>query len=278
MKTLLPLILVAALGCRAVPESAPDLLRVAVTVAPQAEIVRRIGGGRVSVETLILPGGSDEELSLTPRKILALERSQLYVRVGHPSFQVESQVVDPFLARHPGIKAVDMSRGMVSRKDPHLWVAPGDVAVAARNVAAGLEEVDPLHAAEYRANLARFLLDVERLDGIIRARLSRPGVERSFLVYHPSWESFARQYGLRQIAVEAEGKEPGAARLIGIVDQARREGARIVVVPERVPRQSAQVLAEAIRGRIVTADPLSPDWEGTLLRLAAALAGGSHRG
>ncbi|HYN20438.1 MAG TPA: zinc ABC transporter substrate-binding protein [Thermoanaerobaculia bacterium] len=271
-------VLLAAIGCRAAPEPAADILRVAVTVAPQAEIVRRVGGGRVAVETMIPPGGSDEDLSLTPRKVLALERSRLYVKVGHPAFQVEIQVVDPFLARHPGIQIVDMSRGMAEQSDPHLWVAPADVAIAARNVAAGLEEADPVHAPEYRANLARFLAEIERLDRIIRARLSKPGAERAFLVYHPTWGSFARQYGLRQIAMEVEGKEPGAARLIQTIEEARARGARLVVVPEAVPRESAKVLAEAVRGRIVTADPLSPDWERTLLRLSAALAEGAQHG
>lgn len=278
MKLLSALVLLASLGCRVVPETPPGTLRVAVTVAPQAEIVRRIGGSRVAVETLIPPGGSDEELSLSPRKALALERAQLYVKVGHPAFLVEPHVVDPFLARHPAIQVVDMSRGLAPQSDQHIWVAPADVAVAARNVAVGLEEIDPIHAPEYRANLARFLAGIERLDRTIRARLSAPGADRAFLVYHPSWGSFARQYGLQQIAMEAEGKEPGAARLIRIVEEARQQGAEVVVVPEAVPRESARVLAEAVGGRIVTADPLSPEWERTLLRLSAALAEGSPHG
>jgi zinc transport system substrate-binding protein len=78
---------------------------------------------------------------------------------------------------------------------------------------------------------------------------------------------------LEQIAIEAEGKEPGAVRLIGVIERARREGAKVVLVP--YPRESAQVLAEAIGGRTVTADPQSADWEATLLRLAGALGGES---
>ena len=167
---------------------------------------------------------------------------------------------------------------MVGQGDPHVWVAPADVAIAARNIAAGLEGADPGHATEYRANLARFLAEIERLDRTIRARLAVPGAERAFLVYHPAWGSFARQYGLQQIAMESEGKEPGAARLIQIVEEARKQGARVVVVPEAIPRESARVLAEAVGGRIVSADPLSPEWERTLLHLSAALAEGSHHG
>src|SRR6185503_7280939 len=93
-----------------------------------------------------------------------------------------------------------------------------------------LAEVDPVHAAEYRANLAQVLTGIDRLDREIRARLARPGAGRAFLVYHPSWGYFARQYGLEQIAIEAEGKEPGAARMIQLIDRARRERVRVVFI------------------------------------------------
>ncbi|MEA2560502.1 MAG: zinc transport system substrate-binding protein [Acidobacteriota bacterium] len=254
-----------------------DRIRVAVSVAPQAEIVKRIGGGWVTVESLVAPGASDEDLSLSPRKSMALERTDIYVKVGHPAFAIETRYIDPFLARHPEIRVVDMSRGMDlilndhghEGGDPHVWVAPQTVAIAARNIAAALSDIDPPHATEYRANLERFLRDVDRLDREIRAKLE--GGRRAFLVYHPSWGYFARQYGLEQIAIEAEGKEPGAVRLISLIEQARRKRAEVVLVP--FPRESAQVLAEAIGGRTVTADPQSADWEETLLRVAGALGG-----
>jgi zinc transport system substrate-binding protein len=274
------LLLLLLTGC-AVPEEAGDRIRVAVSVAPQAEIVERIGGDRVAVDSLVAPGASDEDLSLSPRKALALERTDLYVKVGHPAFTIEERYIDPFLARNPEIRVVDMSRGMDlildstsandghghEGGDPHVWVAPQTVAIAARNLAAALSDLDPGHAPEYRANLERFLKDIDRLDREVRAHLD--GGQRAFLVYHPSWGYFARQYGLEQIAIEAEGKEPGAVRLIGVIEQARREGAEVVLVP--YPRESAQVLAEAIGGRTVTADPQSADWEETLLRVAVAL-------
>ncbi len=282
---LLPLLLLA--GCRAAPVPAPGSVRVAVSVAPQAELVRRIGGGRVAVTVMIPPGASDEDVSLSPRQIVALETVQLYVEVGHPAFRMETRYIDPVLARRPGVRVVDMSRGIDPIEDhghhhehgdhtepagdPHIWTSPRVMAAAAGDIAAALEALDPAHAAEYRANLARFRQETAGLDRQLRERLARPGADRAFLVYHPSWGYFAREYGLEQIAIEAEGKEPGAARLIQLIDRARRERARIVLVPEGFPRDSAQVIADAVGGRVVSADPLAPDWPATLLRVAGAL-------
>lgn len=272
----IPMILLLLLtGCRATPAPHPGVLRVAlrvaVSVGPQAELVRRIGGDRVAVTTMLPPGASDEDVSLSPRQVFALENVQLYVAVGHPAFPLEARYIRPFLGRHPEVRVVDMS-GNSHEGDPHVWVSPETMTVAARNVAAALEGMDPTHAAGYRTNLARFLEDAGRLDREVRARLSAPGASRVFLVYHPSWGYFARRYGLEQIAIEAEGKEPGAAQLIQLIDRARREHATVVLVPEGFPRNSARVIADAIGGRVVSADPLAPDWEATLLRVAEVLS------
>jgi zinc transport system substrate-binding protein len=249
------------------------VLRVAVSVGPQADLVRRIGGKRVAVTTMLPPGASDEDVSLSPRQAFALEGVQLYVAVGHPAFPMEARYIRPFLASHPEVRVVNMA-GPNQEGDPHVWVSPEAMTAAARDVAAALESIDPGHAVEYRSNLVRFLEDAGNLDRDIRTRLSAPGASRAFLVYHPSWGYFARRYGLEQIAIEAEGKEPGAVRLIQLIDQARRERATVVLVPEGFPRDSAQVIADAVHGRVVSADPLAPDWETTLLRVAEVLSNG----
>jgi zinc transport system substrate-binding protein len=153
--------------------------------------------------------------------------------------------------------------------DPHVWVAPETVAVAAGNIARALAAADPAGAPLYQANLHSFLEAIDRLDREIRAELAAAPV-RKFIVYHPSWGYFARQYGLEQIAIEAEGKEPGAEQMIRLIDRARREGVRLVFVEGGFPRRSAQVIADAVDGQVVLADPQQKDWPANLRRVAAA--------
>ncbi len=155
--------------------------------------------------------------------------------------------------------------------DPHVWVAPDTVAVAARNIAAALERADPGHAAEYRANLARFETDIAALDRSIRAQL---GAERgeAFMVFHPTWGYFAHEYGLRQVAIEAEGKEPSAQRLIQLIDRARRDRVKVIFVQAGFPRKSAQVIADAVGARVLVADPQEHDWLENLRRVTHELS------
>jgi len=280
-------------ACRsATPAPEAGRIRVAVSVPPQAYFVERIGGRHVAVEVMIPPGYSHADYPLTPRQIVALSRSRLYVAVGHPAFEFERARIAPLLADLPAIEVVDMSRGMRllpgegegsehghghAGGDPHVWVAPGTVAVAASNIEQALERIDPAHAAEYRANLRRFEADVAALDREIRTRLQGDRGS-SFLVYHPTWGYFAHEYGLRQVAIEAEGKEPSAVRLIRLIDEARRERVRVVFVQGGFPRKSAQVVADAVGARVLVADPQERDWLGNLRRVAQELSEALGRG
>ena len=268
---------------------AGERIRVAVSVPPQAYFVERIGGERVQVDVMIPPGYSHVDYPLTPRQIVALSRARLYVAVGHPAFEFERSQLFPFLETLPGLQVMDMSQGMPllagagegedepghghsrgAQGDPHVWVAPATVAVAGRNIAAALTEIDPAHAAEYQANLARFEADVDALDREIHAELA-PFHGSAFMVYHPTWAYFAHEYGLRQVAIEAEGKEPSAQRLIQLIGEARRDGVKVVFVQRGYPRKSAQVIADEVAASVLTADPQERDWLGNLRRVSREL-------
>ena len=287
------MILTLLTACRpASPAADTGRIRVAVSVPPQAYFVERIGGPHVEVAVMIPPGYSHVDYPLTPRQVVALSRARLYVAVGHPAFEFERARIAPLLADLPGVEVVDMSRGMRlmagegeggehdghghAGGDSHVWVAPETVAVAARNIAAALARIDPEHAAEYRANLERFEADIAALDRQIRLRLAHARGS-SFMVYHPTWGYFAREYGLRQVAIEAEGKEPSAARLIQLIEEAKRQRVKVVFVQSGFPRKSAQVIAEAVGGRVLVADPQERDWLGNLRRVTRELSNALER-
>jgi zinc transport system substrate-binding protein len=271
-------------------------IAVAVSVPPQAYFVEKIGGDRVRVEVMIPAGSSHVDYTPSPRQVAALAGARIYIKVGHPAFEAEAHSIVPFLARLPQIFVVDMSKGMDliagegsegwhededhhEDGDPHVWVAPSTVRVAARNIAAALQAADPTHAAEYAAHLRAFEAEIDALDRDIRARLGSSvgtgagtgAAARKFMVYHPSWGYFAHEYGLEQIAIEAEGKEPSAQRLIQLIDRGRREEVKVIFVQGGFPRKSAQVIADAVGGRVLTADPQERDWAANLRRVAAEL-------
>jgi zinc transport system substrate-binding protein len=134
---------------------------------------------------------------------------------------------------------------------------------------------DAEHRPEIAANLKSLLDDIGRLDVEIRERLE-PHRGGRFWVFHPAWGYFADDYGLRQVAIEREGKEPTPQELGELIHDARAEGVRTIFVQPQFSEASAEIVAHEIGAQLVTLDPLAADWPASLReageRLSAALA------
>lgn len=143
--------------------------------------------------------------------------------------------------------------------DTHVWLAPELVRIQAGHILAALTELDAAHAPVYEANYAAFMRDLDALNADIQQTLA--GHEgAAFMVFHPAWGYFARQYGLEQIPVEIEGKEPRAQDLQQLIQRAVEEEIRIVFVSPQFSTRSAETIAGAINGRTVAIDPLAKNW------------------
>jgi zinc transport system substrate-binding protein len=276
-RSILSSVLAVLAGLVACAPDAPSDPRplVVVSVLPHRQVVERIAGDLVRVEVLIPPGASPATYEPTLDQLAALDEAALYLKVGHRSFPFEAAWLDRMMAETDALPVVDGSDGIESRSgDPHVWLAPHQVERTATLVESALEEILPEHADALRANLAGFRGEIEGLDAEIRAILA--GAERrSFLVFHPAWGHFAEAYGLRQVAIEHEGKEPGPHRLAELIEHARRDGVGVVFVQPQFDRASAEVVARELGARVETLDPLAPDWEANLRRAARALAEGA---
>ena len=271
---------VVAVSWRAQGRSAaPSRLRVVATVPPQAWLVRRIGGDRVDVDVLLPPGASEHTYEPTPQQVARLADARLVVEVGHPALLFERRLLDAMLVREPQPLVVEMVPSGPSPSssavhdhgsDPHVWLSPRAMRAAAPDVEAALERLDPAGAPTYRANLRVTLADIDRLDAELRRELAELP-QRRFLVYHPAWGYFARDYGLEQVAIETDGKEPSPRRLVELVEEARRAGTHTVFVQRGEYDRPAQAIADELGAKVVALEPLAEDWPDTLRRTAAAL-------
>ena len=265
---------VAAASVRAAPPV------VAVSVAPQREIVARLAGDAVEIVTLVPPGTDVETFAPAGQLIAARERAALGFRVGDAAFTLEARLVDPWLARRRHLASValaDHVRGQpgsapaaAPHGDPHLWVSPRIVRGAAAELAVRLARLLPGEAAAIRSRAVGLDADIAGLQARLAARLGGRGGR--FLIDHPSLGHLARDYGLEQIAIEHEGKEPTPAQLARLVERARRDKFRIVLTQRNVARRGAEVLAREIGAELVEVDPLAPDWLANMERIGAILA------
>ena len=91
------------------------------------------------------------------------------------------------------------------------------------------------------------------------------------MVFHPSWGYFARSYGLRQIPIEIEGKEPRPRELAHLIHTARESKVRAIFIQPQFARRAALALADQIGAKVIEADPMALSWEENLLQLAQTI-------
>ncbi len=269
-----------------------ERLTVVVSIVPQAWLVRQIAGD-VEVVTLVGPGESPHTFQPSDAQVSRLMRADLFFRIG-VSFE-RGPWFDALAA--PGKPPiVDMRRGIKLRRmvghthgfegagrddvptgpyhvepDPHIWLSPRLLKTQARTVTDALIEVDPSRKTQYEARLEEVERRLDEVSRTIRGKLGRHA-SKAFLVFHPAWGYFAQDFGLRQIAVEPEGKAPTDFELTRLQRQARAEGIRILFAQPRIAGRSARAVAAAIGGRVEPLDPLAPDIPKNLLHFAEMLA------
>jgi len=270
--------------CAGSPIDGRDKIKVFVSILPQAYFVERVGGDRVDISVMVGPGHSPATYEPIPKHMTELDKARLYFRIGVPFEDVWMMRIS---RANPRMKVIDTRRGIELRpirahyhneggqhhhdstgmKDPHIWLSLRLVKVQAQNICNALISEDPAYRTYYENNLSAFEHDLDRLDGEIRS-VFKNSRTRKFMVFHPAWGYFAHDYGLEQIPVEVEGKEPSARALADLIKVAKKEGISVVFVQSQFSTRNAEAVARAIGGRVVGIDPLARDYLKNMRKIA----------
>jgi zinc transport system substrate-binding protein len=155
--------------------------------------------------------------------------------------------------------------------DPHIWLDPLRCIILAENMTATLQQHDPEKRAFYASRMKKLRSELEQLHTEIAAILN-PLQQRTFMVFHPSWGYFAARYGLEQIALEKDGKEPSGAHLAELIELARQKEIKVIFVQRQFSTKAAHAIASQTGASVETLDPLAPDLARALRHTAQTLA------
>lgn len=247
-----------------------DKLMVFVSILPQADFVRQLGGGRVEVSVMMPPGANEHNYEPDTGQLKALSKTDLYVKVGHLPF--EDAWMERFMSTNRDMLVVDSSQSIeMIDHNPHIWLSPRLVKIQAETISAALVQLDSQNQDYYLQRKKIFLKELDKLDQEITATLS--GVKgKSFLVYHPAWGYFARDYGLQEIAIEEHGKEPGAREMSRVIDYAKKNNIKTIFDSAQHSTHSADAIAAELGARVVLLDPLPADYIDNMRKVAKTMA------
>lgn len=239
------------------------------TIEPLRYFVSRIGGEEWEVAVTVPRGFSPEEFMPSASQMVDLAQAECLFKVGELGF--ETTWLNDALEEMENLQVYDTSAGINRATfDPHTWTSPHNVKIICTNIAKALAEVDAGKADVYKARLEKTLATVDSVDNVLRGLLAEVP-SRSFVIAHPALSLFAEEYGLKQIAIEADGKEPTAASIENLIAQARKDSVKVIFVQEEFSEQSALVIAAETGAKIVKINPLAYDWPSEMIRIGRAL-------
>ena len=272
-------------------EATSEPLDITVSILPQEYFVEKIGGDRVKVNVMIGPGDNLHIYEPKPQQLKALSEADAYVSIGVP---FEKAWMDKIQGVNSQLLVIDSAKGIQRMEivahdqqggkntekgdehaeqnlDPHIWLAPQLVKVQAENIYQGLVKIDPANQERYQANLKEFLAQIDQLDQQIKQNLT--GItNRQFIVFHPAWGYFAREYNLEQVPIEVGGQEPSAAELGELIKEAKDDNIKIIFAQPEFSTQSAETIAKEIGGEVLLITPFALDWYNNLLQVSETLA------
>jgi zinc/manganese transport system substrate-binding protein len=275
-RSLLVLAAVLAMGLHGAQAVEPKLPVVA-SFSIIGDMAREIGGDRIALTVIAKAGVDAHGFAPTPADARAVGEAALvfvnglgfdgWMRRLQQSSATKARVVEAAA----GVKPIKDSSGHSHGHghshgdlDPHAWQSVPNAIIYATAIRDGLIAADPAGRAVYEANAARYIGELQALDGEIRAAIARlPADRRRVVTSHDAFGYFQAAYGLTFIAPRgvSTASEASARDIARIIQQIRREKIAAVFV-ENIsdPRQIEQIAREsgARVGGTLFSDALSP--------------------
>ena len=263
---------------------------VVATTTQVADLVREVGGGQISVDGMLRPGGDPHEYEPRPSDVAAVARADVVFRSGGEVDGWLGDVIDDAGGDAQVVSLIDSVDRMDD--DPHWWQDPRNAERAVETIRARLTRLDPGGRTVYRRNAARLERRLRTLDARIAACVDRvPAAKRRIVTTHDALGYFARRYGIEVVGAVIPSLSTQAQASAGdvqrLVDQIRREHVQ-AVFPESsvnpdIERAIAREAGASIGGKLY-ADSLGPKgsagetYVGALSADAAALVDGMSGG
>lgn len=270
-------------------ESKKEKPTVLVSVAPDKFFVEKVAGDTVIVNLMVPAGSSSHTFEPTPKQMLSASHADLWFQIGEGFEPRASQALKRF---KPDLKLIDLRQGLNlivchegdegyckcchgvhdSAVDPHFWLSAREAKIQAVTIADALSERYPEHAELYKKRLAAFHQELDALDREISAIL-KPLKKRVIMVSHPAYAYFCRDYQLKQLSIEFEGKDPTPSQLTKILKQAKEYKIRTIYIQMQYNNKGARLIAKEIGdARVVTLDPYAENYFASMREIAENFA------
>ena len=246
-------------GCTAQPEKPHDetKLQIVCTSFPAYDFAREIAGDRAELTLLIKPGSEVHSYEPTPKDMIRIQESDLFICNGGESEQWAKTLVTPELNTIYMMGCVDTveesADGIYNAEDgepeldEHVWTSPLNAIKISEEICNALCKLDTDNAEEYKMNFAAYKAQLMALDREFRQVIKNSGKHTLVFADRFPMRYFALEYGLNCYAAFpgcSSETEPSAKTVAYLIDRVREDKIPAVLYMEFSNQKMADVICE----------------------------------
>ncbi|MCX8085226.1 MAG: zinc ABC transporter substrate-binding protein [Calditerrivibrio sp.] len=254
----------------------------AVTILPQQYITERIAGAYWKVLSIIPQGANPHVYEPKPAIIKELASTRYY-------FSLETSLDELWLKKilknNPNLKIYRMDKNITKLEmrdhdhqhgkklfhDPHIWLSFDNLKVIAENTYNAISEIDPDNKKIYEFNYKSLIKEIDQTK-IDLTEILKDKKSRNILVFHPAWGYFAKEFSLKQIVIEYEGKEPSPKRLKDIIKLAKDNNIKAIFIQPQISSSTVELLSKELKANVIQINPLEYNVLDNLKKVAKKIA------
>lgn len=256
---------------------------VLVSVAPHKFFVEQVTQHTIPVQLMVPAGASSHTYEPSPKQVLSASKADLWFTMGEA---FEPKVVRSLTSYNPQMQIVDLRKGVNlirdgehhhccschgNSEDVHYWLSAREAKTQALTIYEALVARYPEKKDIFTQGYTQFIADLDQLDQELTLTL-KPVFGRSILVSHPAYGYFIRDYGMKQLSIEFEGKDPTPLQLTTVLRDSRNAQVTKVFVQPQYPSKGASLIAKEINAKVVTLEPYSENYFETMREIAKEFA------
>ena len=248
-------------------------IKVVTTTTDMKSIAELIGGDKVSVLSIATGYQNPHFVDPKPSYIISLSNADLFVTVG---LDLETGWSPQLLTSSRNTKIQKGSAGYVDAStgigllqvpssanraegdihiygNPHYWLDPFNGKVIARNIANGLERVDPSNKSFYEANLQAFFARIDSKMKEWQARMA-PFRGSKIIAYHNEWVYFETRFGLDIVDFmePKPGIPPSPSQLVKVIKEVKANTIKVIISSPYFTTSSSDVVAKQTGVKVLT--------------------------
>lgn len=250
-----------------------------VSLAPYQYLTERVAGDVLQVRTVVPKNADPHGYEPTAQEMRAIHGGIVWFRIGE---FFEEKLLPSLQQHNPQMVDIDLREGIsllhnhtcchhASSEDRHIWLSPKCAIIQTQKITETLCEKFPEHKALFLENEADCIRELEDLDEEIREIL-QPVSQRTFFVSHSAFAYFCEEYGVTQISIEFQGKEPTSAHLSQIIQDMGEQQTKLAIAMPQHSNKGLELISKKLDLQVRTIDPYAPNALDTMRLLAHTIA------